>query len=141
MIRPATPADAESIASLLDQLGYPASPSAVPARLLRLREDGRSEAYVAIHNDRVAGLATVHVQASLTRDENVAQLTTLVVALENRGTGVGRELVDAVEAYARRHGCGRIVVTTANHRAGAHAFYARLGWEWNGRRYARVLAP
>jgi GNAT superfamily N-acetyltransferase len=140
MIRPAVASDSEAIAALLDELGYPASPSAVPPRLLHLREGGRSEAYVAIRDGHVAGLATVQVQASLTREDDVAQLTSLVVGVKNRGAGVGRELVAAVEAYGRAQGCGRIVVTTANHRVGAHAFYARLGWEWTGRRYAKVLA-
>jgi GNAT superfamily N-acetyltransferase len=141
MIRIASAADSESIAILLEQLGYPAPASAIPGRLLNLRAGGRSEAFVAIRDEQVAGLATVHVQASLTRQEDIAQLTTLVVAEAARGQGLGRELVHAAEAYGRRHGCGRIVVTTANHRVGAHDFYDRLGWEWTGRRYAKPLAP
>lgn len=139
MIRPASDADAEAIADLLTQLGYPTPPAPVPGRLRRLRVDGQSEAFVAEHEGSVAGLATVHVQASLTRGDDVAQLTTLVVAERARGIGLGRALVGAAESFARERGCGRLVVTTANHRADAHAFYDRLGWEWTGRRYARAL--
>ena len=48
-------------------------------------------------------------------------------------------LLEVAEDYARKHGCPRIVVATANHRSGAHAFYERLGWEWTGRRYGKLL--
>jgi hypothetical protein len=40
---------------------------------------------------------------------------------------------------ARQRDAAGLVVTTAVHRAGAHAFYARLGYELTGRRYARPL--
>jgi ribosomal protein S18 acetylase RimI-like enzyme len=47
--------------------------------------------------------------------------------------------VAELEAFARQHGCDRIIVTTANHRDGAHRFYDRLGYEFTGRRYAKSL--
>jgi hypothetical protein len=67
IIRITSAADSESIAILLEQLGYPGPASAIPGSLLDLRADGRSEAYLAIRNQHVAGLATVQVQARLTR--------------------------------------------------------------------------
>jgi ribosomal protein S18 acetylase RimI-like enzyme len=33
----------------------------------------------------------------------------------------------------------RFLVTTHNRRAGAHAFYERLGFEFTGRRYVKDL--
>jgi GNAT superfamily N-acetyltransferase len=139
MIRPAEPADAVVIAELLDQLGYPTAPAAVPERLRRLRSEGRGEVYVSIVNGQVGGLLSIQVGPSLTRSEDTAYVSTLVVAEGVRGKGVGRELLEIAEAHARKHNCPRIVVATANHRNGAHAFYERLGWEWTGRRYAKVL--
>jgi GNAT superfamily N-acetyltransferase len=141
MIRTATPADATAIADLLGQLGYPTPAAQVPDRVRRIREEGRSEVFVAVQDGRVAGLMAVQVGPGLTRSEDTAHVTALVVADSARGTGLGRELLEAAEAFARRLGCPRMVVTTANHRAGAHAFYERLGWEWTGRRYAKLLPP
>jgi len=139
LIRPAAALDARPISALLGQLGYPNDPADIPGRLRHLREGGHTEALVALHEGAVVGLATVHIQPSLTRSEDVASLTTLIVSEEHRGLGIGRELVRAAEAFGEARGCGRIVVTTANHRDGAHAFYSRLGWEWTGRRYVRTL--
>jgi GNAT superfamily N-acetyltransferase len=76
---------------------------------------------------------------SLVEDAPRAMLTALVVREDTRGRGVGRALVAAVEHWARERGAGRVVVTTALRRAGAHAFYERLGFEFTGRRYVKSI--
>ena len=139
VIRQATPDDGRPLAALLAELGYPAAPASIPDRLAQMGADGRAMALVAVHGDRVLGVATLHLLHTLHAVEQIAQLTLLIVAGEARGQGVGRQLVSAVEGYARSHGCARIVVTTAEHREGAHAFYSRLGYEYTGRRYAKPL--
>jgi GNAT superfamily N-acetyltransferase len=68
-----------------------------------------------------------------------ARLTALVVRDDARGRGVARALVATVEEEARRAGCDRLHVTTANHRADAHAAYRALGFEDTGRRFAKPL--
>ncbi|HSR91189.1 MAG TPA: GNAT family N-acetyltransferase [Gemmatimonadales bacterium] len=140
MIRTAEPTDSPAIAQLLDQLGYPTTEAEVPERLRRIRSEGRGEVFVSVVAGEVGGLVSVQVGPGLTRSEDTAYVSTLVVAEGIRGKGVGRELLEIAEGYARKHDCPRIVVATANHRKGAHAFYERLGWEWTGRRYAKVLA-
>jgi N-acetylglutamate synthase-like GNAT family acetyltransferase len=51
-------------------------------------------------------------------------LRSLVVAEGLRGTGLGRALVEAVEAVARRRGLQELVLLTET----AHEFFARLGY-------------
>lgn len=138
-IRPTQPSDLPAIAALLGELGYPVSVDDLPSRLERLQQDGHSAAYVATCDPDVVGLATVHSFGLVHAATPVALLTSLVVAESARGQGVGRRLVDAAETWAREKGCARIIVTTAEHRSGAHAFYQSLGWEYTGRRYAKVL--
>jgi GNAT superfamily N-acetyltransferase len=140
-IRPATPVDAEAIARLLDQLGYPTPPADVPARLARATGDGRGVVLVAERAGAVVGLATLHVLSVLNRRDDVAWLTALVVDAGARRSGVGRALVAAVEEHARRAGCERLSVTTHERRADAHSFYADLGLEFTGRRFGKVLTP
>lgn len=138
-IRSILPPDFPAIAALLGELGYPVRGDDLPSRFERLQQDGHSVAYVATHDPHVVGLATVHSFPLMHAAVPVALLTSLVVAESARGQGVGRRLVDAAEAWARKTGCARIIVTTAEHRSGAHVFYQSLGWEYTGRRYAKRL--
>ena len=63
----------------------------------------------------------------------------LVVSPDARGRGVGRTLVRAAEQWAMERGCGQIMVTSAEHRADAHAFYPACGMQYTGRRFAKKL--
>lgn len=140
-VRRATAADAEAIARLLTQLGYPITPSDVPHRLDRLGVRDRAVVLLAHRGSSVLGLATAHVLSVLNRPRDVAWLTALVVDESTRGAGVGRQLVEAVEAFARAAGCERLSVTTHASRVGARAFYRRVGLEETGRRFGKALAP
>ena len=108
-------------------------------RLERMVQGG-ARALVATSGVDVVGLATVHLRAMINHAAPLAQLTLLVVAEERRSLGVGRALVDEAEAWAKAQGCRRIIVTTALHRAGAHAFYERIGYAHTGRRYGKDFA-
>ena len=138
-IRPATPADAPALATLLTQLGYPSPAEDIPRRLATLDGEGNAAALVAERNNRVVGLVTVNLHFTLALARPIAEVTSLVVAEEARVEGVGRRLADAAEAFARAQGCGRVYVTSAEHRAGAHAFYQHIGWAYTGRRFAKTI--
>jgi GNAT superfamily N-acetyltransferase len=68
-----------------------------------------------------------------------AQLTSLVVSSEARGTGVGRQLVAHFEVWARGRGAKRVVVTSALYRDDAHAFYPAIGYSETGKRFGKPL--
>jgi len=136
-IREATPADAEALARLCTQLGYPSPAHAMPARLARLVSDPHARCVVATTGDGVAGLATMHVRHTLNHETPIAQLTLLVVDEAQRNRGIGRVLVAAAEEWARSCGAKRFVVTTALRRADAHAFYEKLDFKHTGRRYGK----
>jgi N-acetylglutamate synthase-like GNAT family acetyltransferase len=133
-VRRAARHDLPGLAVLLDQLGYPADPTQLERRLERLDSD----LYVAADGE-LLGLATLQVMHVLQHDAPSARLTALVVREDARGRGVARALVAAVEAAAREAGCERLHVTTAHHRADAHAAYQALGFEDTGRRFAKRL--
>ena len=137
-IRRATESDGAVLATLLAHLGYPTDAAELPDRLDRLRASN-DDAFVAVCDGTVVGLATMHSRAVLHGARPVAQLTALVVAPHARGRGVGRALVRWAEQWAREHGADRLVVTTALHRAEAPRFYEQLGFEHTGRRYVRLL--
>jgi GNAT superfamily N-acetyltransferase len=138
-IRDARPADADAIARLLTQLGYPTETEAVASRLDRLLIVG-DRVVVAEVDGAVVGLAHLQVTPAIERDRPAAKLGALVVDEAQRGHGIGRALVEAMEAEARRRGCELLYLTTAERRDDAHAFYERVGLEHTGRRYGRTLS-
>lgn len=136
-VRDAVPADAESLAILCTQLGYPTEPGVIPARLARIASDPNARSLVALVDNTVAALATVHLRYTMNHEAPIAQLTLLVVDERHRTHGVGRALVAAAEEWARMRGAKRFVVTTALRRADAHAFYEKLDFKHTGRRYGK----
>jgi len=144
-IRPASADDATALASLLGELDYPSEADRVRSRLVRLLGAGDASAGDAVFlatddgDAGVVGLLSVHRFYALHDDAPVALITALVVSERARGRGVGRALVERAVDTARRWECTRLLVTTHVRRAGAHAFYERIGFEFTGRRYARAV--
>src|SRR4051794_12101375 len=128
-VRDARPSDAEGIAQLLTELGYPVSPERLGRRLQVLAGERAPRGVVAEGGGELCGVAALHCMHLLERDDPTCRLTALVVAPEARGRGVGRALLARVEREARGRGCVQLEVTTAEPHAGAHEFYERLGFE------------
>jgi GNAT superfamily N-acetyltransferase len=139
IFRDATAADRREIAHLLGQLGYPVNADHIPARLERIQEGGRGRVLVADDGSRVVGVASVEFLTSIAYAEPVLMVTAFVVDSTVRRQGVGRRLLAAIEAFGRERGCDKAVVTSAERRADAHAFYTGLGWAYTGRRFGRAL--
>lgn len=137
-VRAAEPRDAEAIAALLGQLGYPVDGAAVAPRLERLGIVGDTVA-VAELDGKVVGLAHLQVSPALEHDRPAAKVGALVVDDSSRRRGVGKALVAALEEEARSRGCGLFYLTTSEGRDDAHAFYEQMGLQQTGRRYGTTL--
>jgi GNAT superfamily N-acetyltransferase len=125
-IRAATLADAEALASLCCQLGYPADQSAIARRLGDVA--GRGVVLVAIDpQGAVRGFAHAQPRRLLVADPFV-ELAALVVDETARGSGAGAALLSAVEAWTREQGIADMRVRSNVIRERAHRFYLREGY-------------
>jgi GNAT superfamily N-acetyltransferase len=138
-VRAATPTDASAMSLLLGQLGYPSEAARVAARLARLEADPASAVFVAEDDGEVVGLCALHVIRLIELDSAVCRVTAMVVRSDARGHGVGRALLEQVEAEAERLRCDRIEVTSNDRRDDAHAFYRSLGFEDAPQRFVKQL--
>jgi ribosomal protein S18 acetylase RimI-like enzyme len=127
-VRPAELDDAAAITALTAQLGYTASADDIRARLAVLVGDDRHAVFVAERGGQVVGWAHV-ADVPMVQDRAGADLEGIVVAAEERGSGVGRSLVTAAEEWARGRDLAVLRVRSRSSRQAAHAFYRRLGFE------------
>ena len=138
-VRPALPADAAGIASLMSELGYPLSPADVVRGIAGPAGGGRSAVLVAERAGSVVGVTTLHMVPVLHEPGDWCRLTSLVVAPSARRCGIARALVAEAESRARAAGCVRIEVTSARHRDGAHDFYRSQGYDQVSEHFLKPL--
>ncbi len=56
----------------------------------------------------------------------LARVSAIAVQRNRQGRGIGRQLLEAGEAWAKDRGCVDIEIPSSRERAGAHAFYQHL---------------
>jgi GNAT superfamily N-acetyltransferase len=128
-IRKARSGDAERIAHLSGELGYPASPKQIATRLRQLTPTTKHAVFVAESPE--AGLVGwVHVSASHLLESDIrAEVNGLIVADGQRSAGAGAKLLQAAEEWARKRGCKAMNVRSNVIRERAHKFYEVNGYE------------
>ena len=138
-VRVAKSGDAPDIASLITLLGYPCLPDEALARMRAVAAEHDHARRVADRNGHLCGLLCLDLMYYLPLGARTCRITALVVAKEHQGEGVGRELLQAAETWARQAGAARIEVTSAAHRDKAHAFYRACGYEDGAMRFVKRL--
>jgi len=128
IVRFASSADAVRLAELTGVLGYP-----VTAELFRARLDralARADQAVLVAESSHGAIAGwIHVaEQSLLEVEPRCEILGLVVDGAQRRHGVGRQLIEAAEAWAGGRGLDEMAVRSNVIRAESHPFYERLGY-------------
>lgn len=127
-VRAMTAADAERVATLSGELGYPSTPEQIAARFRAMQEHPDASVLVASDADGlVRGWVHVYGHRQM-ESEGAAEVGGLVVESESRGHGIGTMLLAAAESWARGRGYARVTLRSNVIRADAHRFYQRLGY-------------
>ena len=129
-IRPLGPEDVDAALRLSAELGYPADRESMLRRIEQIASDANRTVLAACLGGEVVGWIDLSIEYHLQTDP-VALIGGLVVSEAMRNRGIGRELCEAAEDWARARGITRIRVRSNVIRERAHAFYLRDG-------YARV---
>ena len=127
-IRRARLSDATELADLSGQLGYPATPTELRARLTRMKPASLHAVFVAEFQKRVVGW--LHVSVShLLETPLRAEVNGLVVSEKHRSQGAGAKLLAIAEDWARKKKCTGVSVRSNVIRERAHQFYERNGYQ------------
>jgi len=134
--RDAEPADAEWIAGLLSDEGYPAGASDVVRRLGRFAETGSPVRIAERDGDRL-GFVAVHLVPRFEHDDHLARVIAMVVDPAIRSRGIGRALLAEVDRLAADAGCAFVEVTAGHHRADARRLFEAAGFDASVTTYLR----
>jgi len=136
VLRPAEDSDAERIAAIFTDEGYPAGPSAIVSRLARFAGPD-SEVVVADRGGEVIGFIAFHALPRFEHDDVVVRILALVVDAGARERGLGHQLMAEAEQYARDRGAAFVEVTAGRHRPEARHLYESLGYDASVTAYLR----
>jgi GNAT superfamily N-acetyltransferase len=135
-LRVARTSDAESIAALFTDEGYPAGPSDVVDRLGRFGSE-HSRVVVAEHDGTLLGFIALHALPRFEHDDRILRILALVVDAGARERGVGRALMAEAERIAVELGAAFVEVTAGHHRPDARRLYESLGYDASVTAYLR----
>jgi GNAT superfamily N-acetyltransferase len=136
VLRPATANDAEPIAALFTDEGYPAGPTDIVSRLQRF-ESVYSRVIVADHDGELLGFIAFHAMPRFEHDDRIVRVLALVVDAGARERGVGRLLMEEAEKAAREVSAAFVEVTAGHHRPDARHLFESLGYESGVTTYLR----
>lgn len=119
--------DAESIAVLSEQLGYPLPVAEIIERIKEISSKEDHIAFVASENEKIVGW--IHAfKAVLLESRPFIEIGGLVVDENFRGKGIGKRLVQSVQQWSVEKNINEIRVRSHVKRKEAHRFYTTIGF-------------
>ncbi|MFF8533904.1 N-acetyltransferase family protein [Streptomyces sp. SAS_267] len=98
--------------------------------LERLRRDPNQHLVVAVRDGRVIGTLQLTMIPGLShRGATRSVIEAVRIHADERGSGLGTELIEWAVAESRRQDCRLVQLTSDASRTDAHRFYERLGFE------------
>jgi GNAT superfamily N-acetyltransferase len=137
-IRAASVSDAEGLCDLFRAAGHVIATRVMAERLEAARQ-GAGAVLIAIEWGPPTGVIMAHWYRTLEADHPIGQVTTLLVAPEDRRRGIGRLLVKAAAQAARVAGCGGLELLARPGADALDAFCRATGFVEAGPRFARAL--
>lgn len=136
-IREARPEDAETIAQLIQVLGYELNSIQIADRFKAYRNDF-SRVFVALDDASLVGFLSFHAIPLFHETAMLGRITAMAINPSHQREGIGSSLVKAAEDFAISVGCSRMEVTSGDKREqDAHLFYIAQGYHSDCRRFLK----
>lgn len=131
MIRKAKISDVPDLTRLSAVLGYPITEEKLAISLKRLLNDEGHTVLVFEENEKVIGFIEAERYESIYSEEKMYNVLGLVVDLDRQDSGIGGELLDALEIAAKENAISAIRLNSGEQRDLAHEFYEKHGYTSN----------
>lgn len=141
-IREATMADFQGMMKLFRQLwpSRPLSEHKLRELFLRIQATPGRRFFCAILHGNLVGLGSISIRDRLLDEGKIAAVDELVVDESVRGRRIGTQLMHFLTDFATQNGCRAMELEAANHRAEAHQFYEKLGFQRRAQLFTRPLS-
>jgi N-acetylglutamate synthase-like GNAT family acetyltransferase len=143
-IRKANKRDIDEILNLLYQLQRPKPKTisegiAFRKRIFQYLDEKDKKIIVSEQNSKIIGLVSMMFLPRLNRTKLELYIPELVVSKDNRGSGVGKSLMESCVNMAKKKKCFRIRLESGNQREDAHEFYKKIGFEQSALSYTMTI--
>lgn len=129
-IRPASREDAEAIAELYRELAPTAPVSVLPERIQLLTEDATTHLLVCDDAGEIIATALIcFCQDIMFNHQPFAVIENFVVGTNYKREGIGKSLIDYIEAFCFKNDCSKIMLLTRSENRNARDFYTAMGYD------------
>jgi len=122
--------DANAIANLYKELVPNAPVFVLPERIVSIAEDENTYLIVCDHDGEVIATALVALcnDVMFTR-QPFAIIENVIVSNAHQREGVGKDLMDHIEAFCFESDCSKIMLLSSSDNRKAHDFYTAMGYD------------
>jgi N-acetylglutamate synthase-like GNAT family acetyltransferase len=129
-IRRAQKSDAEAIAHLYGQLNSLSPISVLPERIEAVANSENTYLFVCIDSGDIVATALVSLcQDVMFAYQPFALIENVVVNSNNQRQGIGKYMMDYIEAFCVEQDCSKIMLQTSSKNRNARDFYADMGYD------------
>lgn len=129
-IRRATKDDAEAITNLYRELNTLSPVSVLPERISAVANSNNT--YLLVCDDAGEIIATALVclcQDVMFDNQPFALVENVVVNADYKREGIGKSMMDYIEAFCLEQDCSKIMLQTSSGNRGARDFYTAMGYD------------
>jgi len=134
-IREISEKDAEAVAKLSTQLGYESNAEQTRLRIAQINNSNENCAFVALIDGRVVGWIHGFYTLRVESDPFV-EIGGLIVDENYRNLKIGKQLIENVNLWAKKHRIKKLKVRCNTKRTESHRFYEQVGFKENKRQVA-----
>lgn len=129
-IRRATKNDADDIANLYRELNTLSPVSVLPERIEAVANSSNAHLLVCDDGGEIIATALVCLcQDVMFDNQPFALIENVVVSADYKREGIGKSIMDHIEAFCLEQDCSKIILQTSSENREARDFYTAMGYD------------
>lgn len=130
IIRRAQAADAKAIGNLYRELNALSTPIVLPERISAITNSEHTHLLVCEDGSKVLATALVCLcQDVMFGNQPFALVENVVVSADCKREGIGKSMMDFIEAFCLEQDCSKIMLQTSSENRDAHDFYIAMSYD------------